>query len=91
MKIDDQLGRRVEHDDFVEYSLELSLQTDISGLRNLLVELYNSEEYLKVARLTVGSQPFDRARKDRLDINLKVSTIEYKPAKNGKNGRNGGR
>ncbi|MHC4606610.1 MAG: hypothetical protein ACYTAF_06700 [Planctomycetota bacterium] len=82
-------GREDEIGDFVEHSVEISLKTDINGLRNLLVEFENSKEFIKVSRVKVNANPFDRGRKDRLDVDLKISTIQYKPGKNGK--KNGGR
>jgi hypothetical protein len=75
--------REVDRGDFSEINLEISLQTDISGLRNLLVELYNSEEFLRMSRLNVSAQPFDKKRKGRLDVGLRVSTIEYHPIRKG--------
>ena len=75
--------------DFREVSLEASLETSITGMKDLLVELYNSSEFLKISRLTVTSRLGDRKRKDRLDVDIKISTIQYAPIIRKRNGRNG--
>ena len=85
MSREDQVG------DFREISLEISLRTTVEGLRNLLVEMYNSKEFLRISRLKVGANPFEKARADRLDVELKVSTIGYRPGGETKSGNNGGR
>ena len=82
-------SRETDLGDFTEISLEMTMETDIDGLRNLLVELYNSREFLKVSRLSINAHPFDRSRRDKIDISLTVSTIDYHPKK--RNGKNGGR
>lgn len=73
--------------DFDEIGLEMLLETDIDGLRNLLVEMHNSNEFLKISRLTVNSQLGQRGKKDKLEVDLKVSTIELAPAGKGRNGK----
>ena len=44
---------------------------------DLLAELQNSKEFLKPLRINISSQ---YEREDRLDLDLKLSTIEYSPA-----------
>jgi len=88
-------SRRIERPGgFFEVGCEVSLEADIVHLRDLLLELYNSEEFLKVHSLSVISRALDRRKSDRLGVDLKLSTIEFAPerARRGtRNGSNGGR
>jgi len=63
--------------DFKEYIFDTKFKLTWPQFVELLVELHNSKEFLKVLRMNVGSQ---YEKEDRLDVELKVSTIEYSPA-----------
>lgn len=63
--------------DFKEYIFETKFKLTWAQFVDLLVELNNSREFLKVLRMSVVSQ---YEKEDRLDLDLKVSTIEYSPA-----------
>jgi hypothetical protein len=62
--------------DFREYVFETRFKLPWGPFVDLLAELHNSREFLKLLRLNVASQ---YEREDRLDVDLKVSTIEYAP------------
>jgi hypothetical protein len=62
--------------DFREYVFETRFKLAWKPFIDLLAELHNSREFLKLLRLNVVSQ---YEREDRLDVDLKVSTIEYAP------------
>lgn len=62
--------------DFREYVFETRFKLPWGSFVDLLAELHNSREFLKLLRLNVASQ---YEREDRLDVDLKVSTIEYAP------------
>ena len=63
--------------DFKEYIFDTKFKLTWTQFVELLVELHNSKEFLKVLRMSVSSQ---YEKEDRLDVELKVSTIEYSPA-----------
>lgn len=63
--------------DFKEYIFDTKFKLTWPQLVDLLVELHNSKEFLKPLRLNIGSQ---YEKEDRLDLELKLSTIEYSPA-----------
>ena len=63
--------------DFKEYIFDTKFKLTWAEFVDLLVELNNSNEFMKVLRLNVVSQ---YEKEDRLDLELKVSTIEYSPA-----------
>lgn len=63
--------------DFKEYIFDTKFKLTWPQFIELLVELHNSKEFLKVLRMNIGSQ---YEKEDRLDLELKVSTIEYSPA-----------
>jgi hypothetical protein len=63
--------------DFKEYIFDTKFKLTWVQLVDLLVELHNSKEFLKPLRMNIGSQ---YEKEDRLDLELKVSTIEYSPA-----------
>jgi hypothetical protein len=63
--------------DFKEYIFDTKFKLTWPQFVELLVELHNSKEFLKVVRMNVGSQ---YEKEDRLDLELRVSTIEYSPA-----------
>ena len=67
----------VQQGDFKEYIFDTKFKLTWPQFIELLVELHNSKEFLKVLRMNVGSQ---YEKEDRLDLELKVSTIEYSPA-----------
>lgn len=62
--------------DFREYVFETRFKLGWKPFVELLAELHNSREFLKLLRLNVVSQ---YEREERLDVDLKVSTIEYAP------------
>ncbi len=70
--------RPQQQGDFKEYVYEAKLKLPWDKLLKLLVELNNSREFVKVQRLGVTSQ---YEREDRLDVDLKVSTIEHVAAR----------
>lgn len=72
MKPENELG------DFRETALDISLDTDIRGFRDLLWELGRSPEYLRMARLTVSARPFSRKNSDKLSLDFRVSTIRHR-------------
>jgi hypothetical protein len=63
--------------DFKEYVYDTKFKLTWSQFVDLLVELHNSREFLKPLRLTIGSQ---YEKEERLDLELKLSTIEYSPS-----------
>jgi hypothetical protein len=63
--------------DFKEYIFETKFKLTWAQLVDLLVELHNSKEFLKILRMNIASQ---YEKEDRLDLELKLSTIEYSPA-----------
>ena len=63
--------------DFKEYIFDTKFKLTWPQFVELLVELHNSKEFLKVLRMNIGSQ---YEKEDRLDLELRVSTIEYFPA-----------
>ncbi len=70
--------RDQQQGDFKEYVYETAFKLKWEQLTGLLVELHNSREFLKPLRLAVSSQ---YEKEDRLDVDLKVSTIEYAPGR----------
>ena len=67
----------VQLGDFKEYIFDTKFKLSWAQFVDLLVELHNSREFLKPLRMTVASQ---YEKEDRLDVDLKISTIEYSPA-----------
>jgi hypothetical protein len=63
--------------DFKEYIFDTKFKLTWPQLVDVLVELHNSKEFLKPLRINIVSQ---YEKEDRLDVDLKVSTIEYSPA-----------
>ncbi|HLY75388.1 MAG TPA: hypothetical protein VKU80_14805 [Planctomycetota bacterium] len=63
--------------DFKEYIFDTKFKLTWAQFVDLLVELNNSNEFMKILRLNIVSQ---YEKEDRLDLELKVSTIEYSPA-----------
>ena len=63
--------------DFKEYIFDTKFKLTWPQFIDLLVELHNSKEFVKPLRMNVGSQ-YDK--EDRLDVELKLSTIEWSPA-----------
>jgi len=63
--------------DFKEYIFDTKFKLSWAQFVDLLIELHESREFLKPLRITIGSQ---YEKEDRLDVDLKVSTIEYSPA-----------
>jgi hypothetical protein len=72
--------------DFKEYAYETKFKLTWGQFVDLLAELHQSKEFVKVLKVGVASQ---YEREDRLDVELKLSTIEHSPApaKNGTGGR----
>ena len=73
--VSQQQGRQV---DFKEYVVDFKLQLPWEKFVTLLEELHNSREFLKLIRLNIASQ---YEREDRMDVDLRVSTIELTGAK----------
>jgi hypothetical protein len=67
----------VQQGDFKEYIFDTKFKLTWVQYVDLLVELHKSTEFLKPLRMTVASQ---YEKEDRLDVDLKISTIEYSPA-----------
>ena len=67
----------VQQGDFKEYVFDMTFKLTWPQLVDVLVELHNSREFLKPLHLAVASQ---YEKEDRLDVELKLSTIEYSPA-----------
>jgi hypothetical protein len=63
--------------DFKEYVFDTRFKLTWAQFVDLLVGLHNSKEFLKPLRMNIGSQ---YEKEDRMDVDLKVSTIEYSPA-----------
>lgn len=66
----------VQQGDFREYVFETRFKLTWGQFVDLLAELHNSREFLKPLRISIGSQ---YEREERLDLDLKVSTIEFAP------------
>jgi len=69
--------QQVKDSDFKEYIIETKFKLTWGQLVDLLAELQNSREFLKPLRINVSSH---YEQEDRLDLDLKLSTIEYSPA-----------
>ena len=67
----------VQQGDFREYPFEMRFKLTWGQFVDLLAELHDSREFLKPLRVHVSSQ---YEREDRLDLDLRVSTIELAPA-----------
>ena len=63
--------------DFKEYIFDTKFKLTWPQFVDLLVELHNSREFVKPLRMNIGSQ---YEKEDRLDVELKLSTVEYSPA-----------
>jgi hypothetical protein len=68
--------QQVKDSDFREYPVEMKFKLTWGQLVDLLAELHNSKEFLKPLRININSQ---YEREDRLDLDLKLSTIEHSP------------
>jgi len=62
--------------DFKEYVVDFKLKLPWEKYVDLLGELHNSRELLKPIRININSQ---YEKEDRMDVDLRVSTIEYDP------------
>ena len=62
--------------DFKEYVYETRFKLTWEQFVNLLGSLHNTKEFLKPSRISISSQ---YEKEQRLDLDLKVSTIEYEP------------
>lgn len=76
VSFDIQGARDQQQGDFREYVYETKFKLTWEQLVRLLVELHNSKEFLKPSRINISSQ---YEREERLDLDLRVSTIEYAP------------
>ena len=63
--------------DFKEYIFDTKFKLTWPQFVDLLAELHNSKEFVKILRMNVSSQ-YEKV--DLLDLDLKVSTIDYSPA-----------
>ncbi len=70
--------------DFQEYVYETRFKLTWEQFVNLLASLHNTKEFLKPSRIAISSQ---YEREARLDLELKVSTIEYDPVATKPGGR----
>jgi hypothetical protein len=61
-----------------EYVYETRFKLTWEQFANLLGSFHNSKEFLKLSRISISSQ---YEKEERLDLDLKVSTIEYGPVK----------
>ena len=75
---DISVSRDQQQGDFKEYVFETKFKLKWEQLGELLVALHNSREFVRPMRIAIGSQ---YEKEDRLDVDLKVSTIEYAPVK----------
>ncbi len=66
----------VQNGDFKEYVYETRFKLTWEQFVSLLASLHNSKEFLKPSRIAISSQ---YEKEQRLDLDLKVSTIEYAP------------
>ncbi len=73
---DIQGGAPQRRGDFQEYVYDLKFRLKWEQFVDLLKQLNDSREFLKPVRLSLASQ-YDR--EDRMDLDLKISTIEYSP------------
>ena len=78
VNFDIQGSRDQQQGDFKEYVYETKFKLRWEQLCELLVALHNSREFLKPMRIAIGSQ---YEKEDRLDLDLKVSTIEHAPGR----------
>jgi len=67
----------VQQGDFKEYIFDMKFKLTWAQFVDVLVELHNSKEFLKPLKMNVTSQ---YEKEDRLDVELRLSTIEYSPA-----------
>src|SRR5262249_23722398 len=67
----------VQQGDFKEYIFDLKFKLTWAQLVEVLVELHNSKEFLKPLRMIITSL---YEKEDRLDVEMRLSTIEYSPA-----------
>jgi len=74
---DIQGGTSQQRGDFKEYVYDLKLKLSWAQFVDLLAELHNSREFVKPLRIGIGSL---YEKEDRMDVDLKVSTIAYAPA-----------
>lgn len=65
-----------QNGDFKEYVYETRFKLTWEQFVGLLASLHNSREFLKTSRIAISSQ---YEKEPRLDLDLKVSTIEYAP------------
>jgi hypothetical protein len=66
----------VQQGDFKEYIFDTKFKLTWAQFVDLLVELHNSKEFLKPLKMSVTSV---YEKEDRLDVDLRLSTIEYAP------------
>lgn len=62
--------------DFKEYIFDTRFKLTWPQFIDLLVELHNSKEFLKVSKVVIQSQ---YEKEDHMVVDLRVSTIEYSP------------
>ena len=63
--------------DFKEYIFDTKFKLTWQQFVELLVELHNSKEFLKVLKMNIQSQ---YEKEDHMVVDLRISTIEYSPA-----------
>ena len=76
VNFDIQEGQPQQAGDFREYVYQTKFKLTWGQFVDLLAEIHASRELLKPLRIALASQ---YEKEDRLDLDLKVSTIEYSP------------
>ena len=72
-----EIAQPAPQGDFKEYIFDTKFKLTWQQFVELLVELHNSKEFLKVLRIGIQSQ---YEKEDHMVVDLRVSTIEYSPA-----------
>lgn len=69
-------GQQGRQGDFKEYVIDFKLKLPWDKFVGLLEEFHNSREFLKPVRINIASK-YDK--EDQLDVDFRVSTIEFDP------------
>lgn len=77
----DRAQRVGDKSEFTEYAVDTTFQTSWESFVRLMLELHNWEGPLRVQRLTVTSR---YEKENRLDVHMRVSTIELAPRMGGR-------
>ena len=76
VNFDIQEGQPQQAGDFREYVYNTKFKLTWVQFVDLLEELHNSREFMKLLRVSINSQ---YEKEDRLDVDLRISTIEHAP------------